>query len=339
MATLNGDAGQRDSFDALDALVAAQAYRLAYWRVAADEINYRRFFDINDLAALRMEDPAVFEATHRLVLDLLAQRLVDGLRIDHPDGLYDPAAYFARLQERYAQVTGVAAAAADAAAVRAGREDRRAARAVAWRLGRATAPPATVSPTWSPACSSTARRARGSTAPGARSPATRPRTSTCSCTAASGWCWRPPSPGSSRCWRARWRGWRARTGTRATSPRNALRRALGRGGRVLPGLSHLRGRPAERAGSPLVRLGGGARAPLQPRRRTERPRLHPRRAARHDRRPVRRPRCARTTAPSCGACSSSPRRSPPRASRTRRSTAIRGCSRSTRSAATPTASA
>jgi (1->4)-alpha-D-glucan 1-alpha-D-glucosylmutase len=113
MATLNGDPGQRDSFDALDALVAAQAYRLAYWRVAADEINYRRFFDINDLAALRVEDPAVFEATHRLVLDLLAQRLVDGLRIDHPDGLYDPAAYFARLQERYAQVTGVAAAATD----------------------------------------------------------------------------------------------------------------------------------------------------------------------------------------------------------------------------------
>ena len=106
LATLNGVAGQSASFDALDALLAAQAYRLAYWRVAADEINYRRFFDINDLAALRMEDPAVFEATHRLVLELLAQGKVDGLRVDHPDGLYDPVGYFARLQQRYVEVVG-----------------------------------------------------------------------------------------------------------------------------------------------------------------------------------------------------------------------------------------
>jgi (1->4)-alpha-D-glucan 1-alpha-D-glucosylmutase len=77
--------------------------------VASDEINYRRFFDINDLAALRMENEAVFEATHRLVLQLLAEGKVDGLRIDHPDGLYDPAQYFRRLQERYAASSGVAA--------------------------------------------------------------------------------------------------------------------------------------------------------------------------------------------------------------------------------------
>lgn len=90
----------------LDALIEAQAFRLAFWRVAADEINYRRFFDINELAALRVEDPEVFNATHRLVLDLLSTGKADGLRIDHPDGLADPAGYFARLQERFAQLTG-----------------------------------------------------------------------------------------------------------------------------------------------------------------------------------------------------------------------------------------
>jgi (1->4)-alpha-D-glucan 1-alpha-D-glucosylmutase len=84
--------------DALHALIEAQPYRLAYWRVATDEINYRRFFDINDLAALRMESEQVFEATHAFVLELAAKGVVDGLRIDHPDGLYDPAQYFRRLQ-------------------------------------------------------------------------------------------------------------------------------------------------------------------------------------------------------------------------------------------------
>jgi (1->4)-alpha-D-glucan 1-alpha-D-glucosylmutase len=91
--------------EALHDLLERQAYRLAYWR-ASDEINYRRFFDINDLAALRMEDAAVFEATHRLALDLCAEGKLDGLRIDHPDGLYDPAGYFARLQQRYLQRCG-----------------------------------------------------------------------------------------------------------------------------------------------------------------------------------------------------------------------------------------
>lgn len=95
---LNGTAGDSKSFDELHELVKAQAYRLAYWRVAADDINYRRFFDINDLAGLRMENEAVFEVTHRFVLDLLHQGKVDGLRIDHPDGLYDPAQYLRRLQ-------------------------------------------------------------------------------------------------------------------------------------------------------------------------------------------------------------------------------------------------
>jgi (1->4)-alpha-D-glucan 1-alpha-D-glucosylmutase len=95
---IGGVAGQPESFDALHELLERQCYRLAYWRVAADDINYRRFFDVNDLAALRMENEAVFEATHRLVLELIREGKLDGLRIDHPDGLYDPAQYFAKLQ-------------------------------------------------------------------------------------------------------------------------------------------------------------------------------------------------------------------------------------------------
>ena len=99
---LNGTPGEPASFDPLHALLEEQAYRLAYWRVAADEINYRRFFDINTLAALRMERPEVFAATHRLVLDLVSQGKVHALRIDHPDGLYDPAGYFRALREAIA---------------------------------------------------------------------------------------------------------------------------------------------------------------------------------------------------------------------------------------------
>ena len=95
----NGVAGQPESFDLLHQLQEEQPYRLAYWRVAADEINYRRFFDINDLAGLRMEEEEVFQRTHGLILDLVATGRLDGLRIDHPDGLYDPLAYFCRLQD------------------------------------------------------------------------------------------------------------------------------------------------------------------------------------------------------------------------------------------------
>ncbi|WP_260590745.1 malto-oligosyltrehalose synthase [Variovorax sp. DXTD-1] len=93
--------------DELHRLIEVQAYRLAYWRVAADEINYRRFFDINDLAAVRMERDEVFEATQSFALDLAAAGVVDGLRIDHPDGLYDPARYFRQLQEGYARRAGI----------------------------------------------------------------------------------------------------------------------------------------------------------------------------------------------------------------------------------------
>jgi len=99
---LNGIAGQPRSFDPLDKLLNAQSYRLAHWRVASEEINYRRFFDVNELAALRMEDPMVFDEVHRFVFELVERGAVTGLRIDHVDGLFAPADYLRRLQERCA---------------------------------------------------------------------------------------------------------------------------------------------------------------------------------------------------------------------------------------------
>jgi (1->4)-alpha-D-glucan 1-alpha-D-glucosylmutase len=95
---LNGEPGRPETFDALHELLEAQAYRLSYWRTASHEINYRRFFDVNSLAGLRVEDPHVFAATHELLADLLAHGSVQGVRIDHPDGLFDPAQYFRMLQ-------------------------------------------------------------------------------------------------------------------------------------------------------------------------------------------------------------------------------------------------
>lgn len=94
----NGVVDNPHSFDNLDALLGKQAYRLAFWKVAAEEINYRRFFDINDLAAIRTEDPDVFCAAHELLLRLLITGQVTGLRIDHADGLWDPAGYLRQLQ-------------------------------------------------------------------------------------------------------------------------------------------------------------------------------------------------------------------------------------------------
>ena len=107
LAQINGKAGDPRSFDALDQLLNAQSYRLAFWRVAAEEINYRRFFDVNDLAAIRVELPKVFDAVHRLTLDLVSAGAVTGLRIDHPDGLYLPREYFEKLQQRCAKALGV----------------------------------------------------------------------------------------------------------------------------------------------------------------------------------------------------------------------------------------
>jgi (1->4)-alpha-D-glucan 1-alpha-D-glucosylmutase len=99
---VNGRPGDHHSFDTLHRLLNAQAYRLAHWRVSGEEINYRRFFDINELVGLRMENPEVFAATHRLIRRLLADGSVQGIRVDHPDGLYNPIQYFARLQILYA---------------------------------------------------------------------------------------------------------------------------------------------------------------------------------------------------------------------------------------------
>jgi (1->4)-alpha-D-glucan 1-alpha-D-glucosylmutase len=97
LAVFNGTPGVADSFDRLHDLLERQSYRLAYWRTAFDEINYRRFFDVNDLGGLRMEDPRVFAATHALLLDLVEQGLITGIRLDHPDGLFDPTAYLQSL--------------------------------------------------------------------------------------------------------------------------------------------------------------------------------------------------------------------------------------------------
>ncbi|HEX6441056.1 MAG TPA: malto-oligosyltrehalose synthase [Stellaceae bacterium] len=88
-----GRPGRPASFRRLHRLLEEQAYRIANWRVAAEEINYRRFFNINDLAGLRIELPELFDATHRLVFDWIERGEIDGVRIDHVDGLFDPVAY------------------------------------------------------------------------------------------------------------------------------------------------------------------------------------------------------------------------------------------------------
>lgn len=111
----NGTKGEPRSFDPLDTLLDDQAYRLAYWRAAAEEINYRRFFDVNELAAVRTEDPTVFIAIHQLTLRLLAEGKVTGLRIDHVDGLYDPSGYLRRLQQAVCQALHAGAQMSDAA--------------------------------------------------------------------------------------------------------------------------------------------------------------------------------------------------------------------------------
>ena len=96
----NGRPGALASWKELEALIAAQNWRSSYFRVAADDINYRRFFNINDLAGLRMELPDVFDRTHRLVFRLLREGVLTGLRIDHIDGLFDPRRYLMWLREK-----------------------------------------------------------------------------------------------------------------------------------------------------------------------------------------------------------------------------------------------
>ena len=98
VAIYNGRAGDTKSFNLLDDLLHKQVWRLSFWSVATEEINYRRFFDINGLAATRMENPEVFTKCNDLLSRLIREGKVTGLRIDHPDGLYDPARYFRELQ-------------------------------------------------------------------------------------------------------------------------------------------------------------------------------------------------------------------------------------------------
>ncbi|HYI16648.1 MAG TPA: malto-oligosyltrehalose synthase, partial [Thermomicrobiales bacterium] len=95
---VNGTEGDPQSFDTLDHLISAQAYRLAFWRVANAEINYRRFFDIADLVSMRIEDEEVFRARHERLIGLIGSGRLHGLRIDHIDGLHDPQGYLDRLQ-------------------------------------------------------------------------------------------------------------------------------------------------------------------------------------------------------------------------------------------------
>ena len=98
LTAINGAKGDAHSFDNLERLLDDQAYRLSFWRVASDEINYRRFFDINDLAAIRVENADVFATVHRIPFELIQKGLVSGIRVDHPDGLFDPLKYFQDLQ-------------------------------------------------------------------------------------------------------------------------------------------------------------------------------------------------------------------------------------------------
>jgi len=101
LAAIDAAVGElNQDYDALDELLNQQQYRLAYWRMADHELGYRRFFDVNTLIGLRMERPHVFEATHCRILEWLKDGVLDGVRVDHPDGLRDPEEYFKRLRSR-----------------------------------------------------------------------------------------------------------------------------------------------------------------------------------------------------------------------------------------------
>ncbi|MBR0641329.1 malto-oligosyltrehalose synthase [Plastoroseomonas hellenica] len=100
VARLNGEPGKGETWRELDSLIQDQHWRAAHFRVAADDINYRRFFNINELAGLRMELPELFDRAHQLVFSLMQEGALDGLRIDHVDGLLDPKGYLLRLREQ-----------------------------------------------------------------------------------------------------------------------------------------------------------------------------------------------------------------------------------------------
>ena len=97
---LNGQKGEIESFNNLDDILSEQSFRLSFWKVAAEEINYRRFFTINELISLKVEDEAVFHDTHQLIFRLIEKGKCDGLRIDHIDGLCDPTMYLERIRKQ-----------------------------------------------------------------------------------------------------------------------------------------------------------------------------------------------------------------------------------------------
>src|SRR5690606_23627389 len=103
---VNGIPGEPHTFDTLEQFLEDQTYRLCFWRVAGDEINYRRFFDINELAAIKVERPEVFHQVHDLIFRLISEGCIRGLRIDHPDGLLNPPQYFTDLQKGCLQAMG-----------------------------------------------------------------------------------------------------------------------------------------------------------------------------------------------------------------------------------------
>jgi (1->4)-alpha-D-glucan 1-alpha-D-glucosylmutase len=100
LAGLAGTPGAPDSFDFLDQLLRAQNYRLCAWQLALESLNYRRFFDVNELASIRVEEPSVFEESHRKLLSLVESGAITGIRLDHIDGLFDPIGYLRQLDQR-----------------------------------------------------------------------------------------------------------------------------------------------------------------------------------------------------------------------------------------------
>src|SRR4029078_5082918 len=99
LATFNGVPGNPESFNLLDRFVAQEHYRLAFWKIAAEELYYRRFFNINELISLKIQDERVFHYIHGLTLKLVREGKFSGLCADHVDGLYDPLGYLTRLRQ------------------------------------------------------------------------------------------------------------------------------------------------------------------------------------------------------------------------------------------------
>ncbi|MBW4580727.1 MAG: malto-oligosyltrehalose synthase [Tildeniella nuda ZEHNDER 1965/U140] len=102
--SFNGEVGNSESFNLLDSLLSEQLYRLSFWKVGAEEINYRRFFTVNELISVKVEEIKVFHKTHSLITQLTEDGIFTGLRIDHIDGLYNPAEYLERLREKIGDV-------------------------------------------------------------------------------------------------------------------------------------------------------------------------------------------------------------------------------------------